>query len=249
MGIRAIISIQKMKLSIAFFAAVSAVPDDFELPDECNVLSDEFAAPGFYESFDGLVNCWFAYPNQADFGNDTLPVEPSSGYGNCGFQWKGGSMTNSTCFGFKPTDVNGADWLIGNAAFVAKGPGSNNEIVGLDMSGNLNIIQSWKVNEDDAIRINAEEDAFYAQKSALLADQQNITGGDYDGDFPFVPKSYEGCKVSQIAFTPQPAFTIPTATTPSTPLWSPTNMSLTTTTTTPLPTTVVKTMFSLSPST
>lgn len=191
-----------MKLSIAFFAAVSAVPSDFPLPDECNVLSNEFKAPGFYKSFDGLVNCWFAYPNPSDFINDTIPVEPSSGYGNCGFQWKGGSMQNSTCEGFAPALVNNANWMIGNAAFMAKGANSKNEIVGLDMSGDLNIIQSWEVESTDADFINEQEKAFYDAKTKALEEQQNITGTDLDGDFDFVGKSYEGCKVSEIAFNP-----------------------------------------------
>jgi len=185
-----------MKLSIAFFAAVSAVPSDFPLPDECNVLAGAFG-----DDFPGLVNCWFAYPNPSDFLNDTIPVEPSTGYGNCGFQWKGGSMTNSTCTGFEFTTVNDASLMIGNAAFVAKGY-NKNQIVGLDMSGDLNIIQSWEVNQFDADTINDEEKAFYDAKTAALEEQINITGTDLDGDFDFVGKSFEGCKVGDITFTP-----------------------------------------------
>merc|ERR1712168_510573 len=128
-----------MKLSIAFFAAVSAVPSDFPLPDEFDYLQ---SVVGF-NGFDNIVNCWFAYPNKPDYvapGNGTFEgyQEPDAGYGNCGFQYKGESMTNATCTGFAPIPDSFAGtnllWQIGNAAFVAKGQTIFIQIVGLDMS-------------------------------------------------------------------------------------------------------------------
>ena len=157
-----------MKLSVAILGAASAVSGDFELPEICEDLAVSF---GDGDPF-GVVNCWASFPERPDssevdfFGNNTVNLDPPANAvpGECGFQYKGGSMMNSTCYGFKAID--GAYVMIGNGAFVAKGVSDGNVIVGLDFSGDINIIQSWPQDVEDAEAVLDKQDKYLADLRA-----------------------------------------------------------------------------------
>jgi len=123
-----------MKLSIGLVAVVTAVPDDFEQPEACLDLGEEF------------VNCWQPH---SDLGWCDKNLTDYTQTGECGFQYKGDSMTNATCKGFN-SNIDGFTFDWGNAAFVAKGDqygdvADNGDVVGLDFSGDVNIVGKWNV--------------------------------------------------------------------------------------------------------
>ena len=122
-----------MKLSIGLVAVVTAVPDDFEQPEACLDLGEDF------------VNCWQPH---SDLGWCSQNRTDYTQTGECGFQYKDGqSMTNATCKGFDH-NINGFTFDWGNAAFVAKvdtDEVSSGDVVGLDFSGDVNIVGKWNV--------------------------------------------------------------------------------------------------------
>jgi len=129
-----------MKLSIGLVAVVTAVPDDFEQPAACADLGEDF------------VNCWQPHSDLGWCSNQNLTDYTQTG--ECGFQYKDGqSMQNATCTGFSQ-NIDGftLDW--GNAAFVAKGVNNNGDIVGLDFSGDVNIVGKWNVEFDECPKYN-----------------------------------------------------------------------------------------------
>lgn len=132
-----------MKLSIALFAAASAVDSDFERPAICSDLPDEY------------TNCWKPYGHFATQNGTAGFVQTNTG-GECGFQYQGGSLVNQTC---SVTPLAGASFEAGNAAFVAVGTGN---IVGFDLSGDINIVQSWDITFDFEQDFNDKLDAYVA---------------------------------------------------------------------------------------
>jgi len=147
-----------MKLSIGLIAVVTAVPDNFEQPKACEDLGPAF------------VNCWQPYSDLGWCSNQNLTDYTQTG--ECGFQYKDGqSMQNATCTGFSQ-NIDGftLDW--GNAAFVAKGVNNNNDIIGLDFSGDVNIIGKWDVEFDECPNYN---DALGNYVAALNEANENNT--------------------------------------------------------------------------
>jgi len=138
-----------MKLSIGLVAVVTAVPDDFPQPKACEDLGEEF------------VNCWQPHSDLgicygAKASNGTIDTTQT---GECGFQYKGGSMQNSTC-SFVQSTIPGFTFDWGNAAFVAKGLNNNGDVVGLDFSGDINIVGKWNVEFDECEEYFSELDAY-----------------------------------------------------------------------------------------
>ena len=132
-----------MKLSIALFAAVSAVDSDFERPALCSELTDQY------------VNCW-APSGHFETQNSTEGFVQTNTGGECGFQWQGGSLVNKTC---RIGTVFGANFEAGNAAFVAV---ATMELVGFDISGDINIVQSWDITFDFEQDFNDQLNAYVA---------------------------------------------------------------------------------------
>jgi len=133
-----------MKLSIGLVAVVTAVPDDFEQPEACVALGEEF------------VNCWQPH---SDLGWCSQNLTDYTQTGECGFQYKDGqSMTNATCKGFDH-NINGFTFDWGNAAFVAKvdtDDVSSGDVVGLDFSGDVNIVGKWNVEFNECPKYEDE---------------------------------------------------------------------------------------------
>jgi len=135
-----------MKLSIGLVAVVTAVPDDFEQPAACADLGEDF------------VNCWQPH---SDLGWCSQNLTDYTQTGECGFQYKDGqSMTNATCKGFA-SNINGFTFDWGNAAFVAKGDLNNpiaspGDVVGLDFSGDVNIVGKWNVEFNECPKYEEE---------------------------------------------------------------------------------------------
>jgi len=150
-----------MKLSIGLVAVVTAVPDDFEQPAACGDLGPNF------------VNCWQPF---SDLGWCSQNLTDYTQTGECGFQYKDGqSMQNATCTGFSQ-NIDGftLDW--GNAAFVAKGVNNNNDIVGLDFSGDVNIIGKWDVEFNECPEYTDELETYVAALNE--ANENNSTKPD-----------------------------------------------------------------------
>jgi len=128
-----------MKLSIGLVAVVTAVPDDFEQPAVCADLGPNF------------VNCWQPF---SDLGWCSQNLTDYTQTGECGFQYKDGqSMQNATCIGFS-ANIDGFTFDWGNAAFVAKGINNNGAVVGLDFSGEVNIVGKWDVEFNECPEYN-----------------------------------------------------------------------------------------------
>ena len=132
-----------MKLSIALFAAASAVDSDFERPAICSGLPDAY------------TNCWKPSGHFATQNGTAGFVQTNTG-GECGFQYQAGSLVNKTC---SVTRVAGAHFEAGNAAFVAVDTG---DIVGFDLSGDINIVQAWDITFDFEQDFNDKLDAYVA---------------------------------------------------------------------------------------
>jgi len=148
-----------MKLSIGLVAVVTAVPDGFEQPAACADLGDDF------------VNCWQPF---SDLGwCDNMNLTDYTQTGECGFQYKDGqSMQNATCTGFSQ-NIDGFTLEWGNAAFVAKGVNNNNDIIGLDFSGDVNIIGKWNVEFDECPEYNQARSDYV--KALNEANENNTT--------------------------------------------------------------------------
>ena len=132
-----------MKLSIGLFAAVNAVADDFERPKICSDLNANY------------VNCWKPYGHFGNIagsfnGTDYETFGQQNEGGECGFQYRDSSfsMVNQTCTGFQP--IEGAELVVDNAVFVPKGSynGQQYDVVGFDITGEVNIVQKWDVTFD-----------------------------------------------------------------------------------------------------
>jgi len=132
-----------MKLSIALFAAASAVDSDFERPAICADLPDSY------------VNCWKPSGHFATQNGTVGFVQTNTG-GECGFQYQGGSLVNKTC---SVGALAGANFEAGNAAFVAV---DTKELVGFDLSGDINIVQSWDIEFDFESDFNDKLNAYVA---------------------------------------------------------------------------------------
>ena len=174
-----------MKLSIGLFAAASAVGTDdpaFERPEICSDLDANY------------VNCWKPYGHFSNVatvsdGNSTESVHSdwfrqTNDGGECGFQYIDGSESyvNKTCSTFTP--IPGAELVVGNAFFVAKGS-QENSIVGFDITGDINIVQKWDVtfdfSQDFNLKLAAHIDAIEE------ANENNSTQPEpfsYDETFP-----------------------------------------------------------------
>ena len=150
-----------MKLSIGLVAVVTAVPDDFEQPAACADLGEDF------------VNCWQPH---SDLGwCDNMNLTDYTQTGECGFQYKGGSMTNATCTGFS-ANIDGFTFDWGNAAFVAKVQTDDvdvNDVVGLDFSGDVNIVGKWNVEFDECPEYNQARSDYV--KALNEANENNTT--------------------------------------------------------------------------
>ena len=116
---------------------------DFERPDLCSELSDNY------------INCW-APSGRFETQNATEGFIQTNTDGQCGFQWQGGSLVNKTC---TITTIAGANFEAGNAAFVAV---DTKQLVGFDLSGDINIVQSWDIAFDFEQDFNEQLDAYVA---------------------------------------------------------------------------------------
>jgi len=171
-----------MKLSIGIVAVVTAVPDEFERPEYCNYLAENY------------VNCWKPHGH---FGhkNGTAGFVQLNDGGECGFQYKGNSMQNATCKAKRPgvngfdlgTTIPGFTFDWGNAAFVAKVASGNVEpgdVVGLDFSGDVNIVGKWDVEFDQTEDFNNALDEFVAKQDYAL--EYNYTIEQFSWEEPAV---------------------------------------------------------------
>jgi len=176
-----------MKLSIGIFAVVTAVPDEFERPEYCNFLADNY------------VNCWkpHAHIGHENGVNATAGFVQLNKGGECGFQYKGMSMQNATCRAKRAnppvdgfdlgTTISGFTFDWGNAAFVAKVDTADvysGDVVGLDFSGDVNIVGKWYVEFDQTKEFNDALDEFVAKQDYAL--EYNYTIEEFSWEEPAV---------------------------------------------------------------
>jgi len=175
-----------MKLSIGLFAAASAVGTDdpaFETPSP---LCDAYVAKS-----ENYVNCWSP---SGHFGteNGTVGFVQQNEGGECGFQYIDTeySIVNKTCSFTPAFDEN---YTVGNGVFVAKGATYDNQIVGLDMTGDFNYVQKWDVYFDWTQDFNEKLDAYVAAVNE--ANEQNTTQPE-----PFTYERVYDCQPETAAF-------------------------------------------------
>ena len=194
-----------MKLSIGFFAAVSANNPSKSCNDYVAISPDFF-------------NCWNP-SGHFESQNSTEGFIQTNPGGECGFDYLAGnsldavdaddfSIVNKTC-SFVPADVDGS-YVVTNAVFVAKGAAGPNQIVGFEgITGNFEYIQKWDVEFNWELDFNTKLGEYVAAVDE--ANKQNTTLPEpfsYDRVYDcaaeigaFVPPSEANCQDNGAPYT------------------------------------------------